>query len=116
MIDPRLCVQCRQPLTGAVPAAQVCSQACHKATELEVRRLNRRLARLEDEADRLREALRIGAVTPALYSVPPREQLESLDHRIMTAKEQQRALLGALAEDPQEMNHGRRQSDPRILA
>ena len=92
--DASLCVKCSGPVPQATTGRprRYCSVACRRAIEFELRRIERRLERLEDEAASLdRDAMSVPKGWGAKYhnkATVARKQIAEMEARL-------RALLAA---------------------
>jgi sugar-specific transcriptional regulator TrmB len=104
MAEKLACVKCGRPLekpaTGRPPA--YCSTACRRLAEYELRRINRRLEKLEGRASRLRHSPDVGAKDWAGRTHA--EALAACEAEIADAEKRLRALLDA-AESLPETRH-----------
>ena len=103
---PTACVKCdaslQQPLTGR--PRQYCGRACRSAAAYEIRRITRRLERLETERANLRPLVARGGDGRDVYGRRHPEQLVDCESEIVLAEQRLRCLLGdgvdAIAVEP----------------
>lgn len=96
------CLKCSAPLPprfGGRPA-DYCSTVCRRAAEFEVRRINRRLERLEEKRSGLRVDLAAGQYGPVARQHSTR-RLAAVDQEIERAEARLRELLTAAAGGPE---------------
>lgn len=101
MIDgATTCRKCGNALperAGTGRPALYCSSACRRAAEYEIRRLSRRLERLEDERHHLRVSLNLHDAQGPGYYPHVRQQLvtraATVDDEIVMCEQRLRALL-----------------------
>ena len=88
----RACLKCGCKLQakGAGRPATYCSVACRRAAEFEIRRVQDRLVRLEDELEQLR---RDRSGLPHMIHGTPEERLAGLEAEIERQEARLRALL-----------------------
>ena len=101
MIDgATTCRKCGNAFPGRARTgrpAMYCSLACRRAAEYEIRRLSRRLERLEDERHQLRVSLNLHEAQGPGYYPHVRAQIvtraETVDDEIAMSEQRLRALL-----------------------
>lgn len=101
---PRRCLKCPAPVpqAGRGRPRDYCSTGCKRAAEFEVRRITRRLERLEDDRSELRLNLDGGGKAAEKYSGPYQtaafsRQLAAVEREIAATEDRLRTLLSAQA-------------------
>jgi len=97
-VEKQGCLKCAGPLpeqaaTGRPPS--YCSEGCRRAAEFEIRRLNRRLERLEERVSELRHSR---SSTRDWLCRTPQQALADTEAEIAEAEGRLRALLGGEAD------------------